>query len=175
MSRDRATPAEKAYLDLVARYQTSILNYLYRLVGDADLAEDLTQETYVKAYGALERLDLDYDAEGRRRAWLYRIAHNLATDHLRRKARLQWLSLDRVRGRGASDPADRIADREPVHQALGQLSEDHQQVLYLFCNEGMSAAEVGEVLGISSAAARKRRQRAREAFEIAYRAMDGAE
>jgi RNA polymerase sigma-70 factor (ECF subfamily) len=172
VSRSSASPAERAYLDLVARYQSAILNYLYRLVGDADLAEDLTQETYVKAYGAIERLDLAEDAEARRRAWLYRIAHNTATDHLRRRARLQWLSLDRLRAHGSGDPADAMADRQPVQQAMAQLTEEQRQVLQLFIGEGLSANEVGEVLGISAAAARKRRQRARGAFQAAYQAME---
>lgn len=172
VSRDRASPAERAYLELVARYQSAILNYVYRLVGDSELAEDLTQETYVKAYGAIERLDLGASAEARRRAWLYRIAHNVATDHLRRKARLQWLSLDRLRGQGSGDPADEVVEREPVNQAMSKLTAEQREVLQLFCSEGLSALEVAEVLGISAAAARKRRQRAREAFEGAYRSMD---
>jgi len=159
------------YLRLVAEYQSAILNYLYRLVGDADVAEDLTQETYIKAYRALERLELDDAAEPRRRAWLYRIAQNTATDHLRRQAKLRWLSLDAVRRLGGGDPAPTIAAGTPVHQALDRLTAEHRQVLLLFAQAGLVASEVGEVLGITPEAARKRRQRAREAFEAAYHAL----
>jgi|GEM_PF-1997778 len=172
---DRASDAERIYLDLVATYQTAILNYLYRLVGDADVAEDLTQETFIKAYGALDRLELDEDAEGRRRAWLYRIAHNTATDHLRRQSRLRWLSLDRLRSSGGGDPADHLAQREPVQRAMAELSDAQQEILYLFCTEELTAVEVADVLGISPAAARKRRQRAREAFEEAYAGQNAAQ
>ena len=105
VSRPGAPGAERVYLTLVAEHQTAILNYLYRLVGDADAAEDLTQETYVKAWRALERLELDEDAEARRRAWLYRIAHNAALDHLRRKTRFRWLGLDALRG-GSGETGD---------------------------------------------------------------------
>jgi RNA polymerase sigma-70 factor (ECF subfamily) len=171
VSNERATRAEQVYLDLVAEYQTAILNYVYRLVGDADLAEDLTQETYVKAYRSLERLELGDEAAARRRAWLYRIAHNTATDHLRHQSRLRWLPLDAVRHRGAGDPAGAVVDREPVAQALTSLSDDQRRVLLLFSHAGLSAAEVAEVLGVTPAAARKRRQRAREAFEVAYRRL----
>ncbi len=171
MSHTEAPRAERVYLSLVSEHQTAILNYLYRLVGDADTAEDLTQETYVKAWRALERLELGEEAAARRRAWLYRIAHNTALDHLRRKTRFRWLGLDALRG-GEGDPAGQVVDGAPVRQALRRLGEDHRQVLLLFNQEGMSSEEVSEVLGISPAAARKRRQRARDAFREIYDALE---
>lgn len=164
--------AERAYLELVRDLQRPILNYLYRLVGDRDLAEDLTQETYLRAYRALERLELAVDAEARRRAWLYRIAHNAATDHLRRKSLLQWLPLDapRVRRRQdlGTDPAADLASSDPVRRALARLSPEHREALILFNHDGLDAEEVAEVLRISPAAARKRRQRARDTFREIY-------
>jgi RNA polymerase sigma-70 factor (ECF subfamily) len=169
VSGARASPAERVYLELVAEYQTAILNFIYRLVGDADLAEDLTQETYVKAYEALGRLELGPEAAARRRAWLYRIARNTATDHLRRRARLSWLPLDAVRQRGGGDPDRKVAAREPVRKALDALTDEQREVLLLFSHVGLSGREVADVLGVTPAAARKRRQRAREAFEVAYR------
>jgi len=170
---DTVVGRERAYLDLVGRYQTAILHYVYRLVGDNDVAEDITQETYLKAYRALGQLELQPDAEPRRRAWLYRIAHNTATDHLRRKSRLRWISLDRARGRGGSDPADVLVARDPVRRALAAIGPEHRAVLHLFAQSGLSASEVGDVLGISEATARKRRQRAKQAFEEAYRTAGG--
>ena len=149
--RDAGAPdRERIYLDLVSRYQTAILNYLYRLVGDGDQAEDLTQETFLKAYRALGQLETGADAEARRRAWLYRIAHNAATDHLRRARRLRWLSLDDVRGLGGGDPAEPVAARLPVGAALSALPEEHRAVLHLFaqaapgCLFWLGAATPGE-------------------------------
>jgi RNA polymerase sigma-70 factor, ECF subfamily len=168
-----ASPAERVYLDLVAAYQGAILNYLYRLVGERQLAEDLTQETYIRAFQALERLELAPEAEPRRRGFLYRIAHNVATDHLRRRARFQWLSLDAVLHVGRGDPAGDLAEREPVQRALAALPADARELLLLFTYEGMDAAEVAQVMGITPDAARKRRQRAKEQFEAAYRAAVG--
>jgi RNA polymerase sigma factor (sigma-70 family) len=173
MAEAVAARRERVYLELVGRYQSAILNYVYRLVGDPDLAEDLTQETFLKAYRSLGQLETDSDAEARRRAWLYRIAHNAATDHLRRRARLRWLSLDAVRGTGGGDPAEPVTAREPVRRALAALPDEQRAVLHLFAQAGLNAGEVAEVLGISEEAARKRRQRAREAFEAAYLAAGG--
>lgn len=165
---DARARAERLYSDMVREYQSAILNYVWRLVGDREVAEDLTQETYVKAWRALERMELDDAGDARRRAWLYRIANNCATDHLRRRARLRWLPLESARGRGSSGPENRVAQREPLELALASLSEDHRRALLLFCREGLRADEVAEVLGISPAAARKRLQRSRAAFAAAY-------
>ncbi len=159
-----ASHGERIFLQLVADYQTAILNYLYRLVGNFDVAEDLTQDTFMKAFRSLDRLNLEAEAAPQRRAWLYRIAHNTAADHLRRRARLRWLSLDAVRERSGDDPTAYIERGEPVLQALGALSGEHRDVLVLFGYAELSADEVAAVLGITPEAARKRRQRAREAF-----------
>jgi RNA polymerase sigma-70 factor (ECF subfamily) len=163
--------AERIYLELVAELQQPILNYLYRMVGDRDLAEDLTQETYLRAYRALERIDLTEEAAPRRKAWLYRIAHNAATDHLRRRARLRWLPLD-IAGLSRPSPEREIIAADPVGRSLDLLEPAHREVLLLFSQEGLSTQEVAEVLGITEAAARKRRQRARQAFMRLYQEHD---
>lgn len=164
----KARPADEVYLDLVHRYQAPILRYIHRLVGDPDTAEELTQDTYMKAYSALDRLELTADAEDRRRAWLYRIAHNTATDHLRRRARLRWLPLGRAAAVGASDPEATALAGQPVQSALRALRPEQREVIHLFLEAELTAPEVAEVLGLTAAAARKRLQRARAAFEAAY-------
>lgn len=169
----RRTRAERVYLDLVGTYQSAILNYIWRMVGDPEVAEDLTQDSFLKAWRALNRLELGEDAEARRRAWLYRIAHNTAADHLRRKARLRWISLEAMWGIGEGDPTHEVEVREPLVRTLDVLSDDHRQVLLLFEQHGLSSEEVASVLGISDTAARKRRQRARNAFQTAYDRITG--
>jgi RNA polymerase sigma-70 factor (ECF subfamily) len=164
---------------MVAAHQGAILNYVYRLVGDIDVAEELTQDTFVKAYRALERLDLDQDKAYLRRAWLYRIAQNTATDHLRRRARLRWFSLDNLTRAEtppapAADPAEVPDEREPVRRVLASLDEAQRHILLLFNHEGLSADEVADVLGISAVAARKRRQRASETFRERYLELVGS-
>ncbi len=173
MTTDQASLAERIFLELVADYQTAILNYLYRLVGDMELAEDLTQDTFVKAYGALGRLNLRPEAAPQRRAWLYRIAHNTATDHLRRRSRLRWLRLDEARRQGEEDPIEDIVRREPALQALNALPSEQRDILILFGYVGLAAAEVAAVMGITPETARKRRQRARDAFAAQLARLGG--
>jgi RNA polymerase sigma-70 factor (ECF subfamily) len=165
-----ANQAERVYLELVAEMQTAILNYLFRLVGDVDTAEDLTQETFLRAYRALHRLDLEETAQGRRRAWLYRIAHNAAADHHRRRSRLDWVPLGSLLRAPRSDPGVVSEERDPVRRALAHLDPDAREVLLLFNYEGLDTREVAAVLDISEEAARKRRQRARAQFMTAYEA-----
>jgi RNA polymerase sigma-70 factor (ECF subfamily) len=170
VSGRKPTGHDAAYLDLVDRYEAAILNYIYRLVDDAEVAEDLTQDTFVKAYQARDRLDLDEQSEGRRRAWLYRIAHNTAADHLRRKARLRWLPLHRSLADPADDPEATAVTAATVQRALSRLAEPHREVLHLFFEAGLTAQEASEVLGVAPDAARKRLQRARAALEAALAA-----
>jgi RNA polymerase sigma-70 factor (ECF subfamily) len=157
---------ETMYVGLVRTYHRTVLSYVYSLTSDIQLSEDLTQDTFLKAYLALPAIG----APDNPRAWLFRIATNVTIDYMRKRQRFGWVSLHHVahllRGR---DESAALETGEPVQRALSALSPDEQAILMLFAHLGLKAQEVAEVLGISPAAARKRRQRAREAFTRAYR------
>src|SRR5512139_2997224 len=80
---------EDAFRELVRRYERPIFSLIYRMVRDRELAEDLAQETFVKALNAVE----SYRPEFKFSSWIFKIAHNVAIDHLRRRE-LSTLSLD---------------------------------------------------------------------------------
>ena len=142
------------------------MNYLCRLVGDAARAEELTQETFVKAYRALNRLRADTN----HRAWLYRIATNTGYDHLRRRRLIQWLPLlerdSPSRAQGGLE--DSTGTRDAVQRALARVSPDQRAILILYIVQGYSTREAGEMLGITQGAAKTRLFRAREAFRKVY-------
>ena len=71
---------EGSFEELVNRYQRPISAFVYRMVGDYDVALDLTQEIFIKVYASLAR----YRPEFKFSTWIYKIAHNAAIDHLRR-------------------------------------------------------------------------------------------
>ncbi|MGH9362698.1 MAG: RNA polymerase sigma factor, partial [Thermoanaerobaculia bacterium] len=73
--------SERAYYDLVRRYERPVYALLLRMVREPAPAEDLAQEVFVKAYRALAR----YDPARKFSSWLFKIAHNTALDHLRRQ------------------------------------------------------------------------------------------
>lgn len=174
-ARDRAPalgdPAlESLFVGLVRDYQQRIYNYLVRIVGDAGVAEDLCQEVYLRAYRSLARLD----SAANHRAWLYRIATNAAMDELRRRKRRPWDVLGLTNLLRASSPSeDERLNKVVLDQALLKVGAEHRAVLSLFEYAGLTAPQVAEVLGITPEAARKRRQRAREALAAVLGAARG--
>jgi len=143
---------------LYQAYGEPLLNYLYRLLGGRDEAEEAMQDTFIKAYRALGRLPQDANV----RAWLYRIATNTARDRLRRRRLIQWLPLqDTDRGDTPLDrPAALASDQVDVGRALALLAPGYREPLILYTVQGYDTAEIAEMLGISRSAVKKRLVRA---------------
>jgi len=158
-----------AFTTLVARYQQRIGGYLYRLVGDRETAEDLTQETFMRAYRALPTAH----AIGAFRAWLFRIATNLARDQLRRQRRIRWLPLDSDRMELAGQPFSLVEEADAVHRVLARLSANDRAMLLLCAGEDLSYGEAGTALGVTANTARMRYTRAKKRFQALYREMTG--
>jgi RNA polymerase sigma-70 factor (ECF subfamily) len=165
LGRPRDVALEGFYAGLVQTYHAAIVRYIHGLVPAIQQAEDLAQDTFLKAYLALN----SGEPPDNPRAWLYRIATNASLDYLRRRNRFGMVGLHRLANvlRGRDSYADTDFS-DPITLALEQLKPDDRSVLLLFAEAGLKAPEVAEVLGITPAAARKRRQRAREAFTKAY-------
>ncbi len=157
-----------AFAALVTRYQQAIGGYLFRLTGDREVAFDLAQETFVRAYRALghTRPGLQF------KPWLYRIATNLAYDHLRRRRRIAWVSLHGIDRVVHADPPGSVEERDLVQQTLAHLRPDERAVLLLCGLEELSYPEAAAMLGGSAEAIRKRFTRAKEHFRRVYAALD---
>ncbi len=156
---------------LYAHYHLPIYNYIVRLVGDRDVADDLLQDTFVKVYRAL---DHGPDGEGER-PWVYRIATNTCYDLLRRRrlvAWLPWTARDDARhagGAAGSDLGDRYALSEGVQDALTALPLSLRAPLLLHVVHGLSYSAIAETLAISEGAVKMRVSRARSRFKECYR------
>jgi len=162
----RAGDAAALIERLFAEYQTPILNYLYRLVGEAGLAEDLAQETFTRAWHARARLLLVDNT----RAWLYRIATNAARDHLRRRRLIAWLPLLSSDAHWSDSSFEEASlAGEQVRRALLRLKPDYRIPLVLYTCQDFSVAEIATALDISTDAVKQRlvraRQQLREAIE----------
>lgn len=159
-ANDRAG-TDALFEKLFQQYEKPILRFVCRMVQDRELAEELTQQTFVKAYGALpQQCELV-----NHRAWLYRIAANTCFDHLRRKKLVQWLPLmDHDAPQGAPD----TGESDQVQRTLQQMSPEDRAVLVLYSIEEYSTSQIGEMLGISAGAAKVRLFRARERFRRLY-------
>jgi RNA polymerase sigma-70 factor, ECF subfamily len=170
----------RAFDVLVDRYYAAIFAYLLRLVGDRELAADLTQETFLTAYQALHRLPESQSFA----AWLYRVALNRARPVLRRRRLLRFVPLEPLAerlgglagqsGRGPGGHEDDLHDRQAIQAVLDQLSPGQREVLLLHSLAGFTTAEVAGIVGSGVAATTRKITRARQRFRELYQQADGA-
>jgi RNA polymerase sigma-70 factor (ECF subfamily) len=158
----RAAQADRAAFGaLYRRYLDRVYGYAFYLLGDHHDAEDATERTFLAALDAIGRFR---DEGATFRSWLFRIAHNQIANALRSRARRRAAPLDGVAEPVAdADPAREAGaadDARRVRGALAELSEDRRQVIVLRFVDGLSAREVGAVLGRSEGAVRVLQHRA---------------
>lgn len=143
---------------LYERYFGDIFRFLLRRAGDRDLTADLTQETFLKAMLALPR----YQDRGLPfRAWLYRIALNEIRMHWRKRKEVV-VDVSFVEARGLSEEIGLPVEDEDMRRlaiALGRLDESKARLIDLRYMDGLSFAELGQVLGIGEDAAKMRTHR----------------
>jgi len=154
-------------------YKGRIYTFLLRFLGDPELADDVTQETFTKAYGAFGTLTSGH----RVLPWLYRIASNTAIDQIRRRRRFSWLRLGAVKDTAEEphmrDEHGRVPEREHIQMILRGIPSENAIALLLHAVEGYSYTEIAEIQGCTMTAVRSRIARARAAFRRAY--GDGAD
>jgi RNA polymerase sigma-70 factor, ECF subfamily len=166
---DRAKAGDcHAFGAIVQHYEARIRAYCLRLMGDLSDAEDLTQETFLKAFCALPQTSADLALS----AWLYRIAANACTDALRQRQRARALPwepshAEHPTGRRDDDPEAALLDAE-AQRAFGAmvqcLSPRNRQALLLRCRDDYSLREIGTQLHLSEPAVKSLLFRARTEF-----------
>jgi RNA polymerase sigma-70 factor (ECF subfamily) len=152
---------EAAYRELIRRYERPIFALLFRMVRDRELAEDLSQETFVKALNAIE----SYRPEFKFSSWIFKIANNAAIDHLRRRE-LDTLSLDGSPhaatpeamqatalqiGARQESPLDTVEAKElggAIEIAIGRLRPEYRSCILLRHVEGRAYEEIAEMLDL---------------------------
>ena len=156
---------------LFKHYHLEIFAYLLRMVSEREWAQDLAQETFLSMYRARDQISDLHNP----RAWLYRIATNLALNEIKRKRRFAWLPWHWHEERPAGGSVAEEVGRETlIERALAALPPDYRAPLLLYAHHGFKIAEIAEALHLSEGAARMRLQRARAMFRQAYRKEDQA-
>ena len=161
---------QTAFGELVLRYERRLIRVIQRFIRDADIAEDLAQETFLRVY---ERLD-QYDASRRFGPWLFRIGVNLTLDFLRKQKRrgLTALFTDRSREHwpdpGIADPRQQIDLHQEVRLVIEEIPEKYRTVLVLRDLENFSTSEIAAILDRKEATIRWRLAEARNRFQTLW-------
>jgi RNA polymerase sigma-70 factor, ECF subfamily len=137
---------DEAYREVVARFSDPLYRYIYSITGDHHLSEDVLSETYLRM---VEKIDTYTFYGAPFKAWLYRIAHNLAINALKRAQRLVGADALETAAPPVDDPAATIAARleaDELRAALGELTEEQQQVVLLRFVAEQSTGEVAQAL-----------------------------
>jgi RNA polymerase sigma-70 factor (ECF subfamily) len=155
---------QRAFAQLVDRYQTPVYNLCYRMLGNAPEAEDAAQETFVRVYRHLAK----YDAKQKLSSWVLAIASHYCIDRLRRR-RFTWLSLEDVlpapvQNHDMVRPEETALDNESsaeVRDLMQELPPDYRLVITLRYWQDLSYAKIAQVVGTTESAVKSRLHRAR--------------
>ncbi len=162
---------QKAYAALVDKHRAAVFHIIFRIVHHEEIANDLVQETFMKAFASLA----SYRSEYRFSTWLYKIAANSSIDHLRKK-RIQALSLDRPVDTGDGTMEIEVPDnsfnpelalvrkqqRFSIEEAIEALPPKYREVIVFRHKDDKSYEEIADLLGIPVGTVKARIFRARE-------------
>ena len=169
---------------LVERYQTRLVNYLYRMVRNLEEAHDLTQEVFIRVYQALDR----YDSQYRFSTWLFRVAQNAAIDVIR-KRRIQLVPLTRRADEGSEATVDlELPDGQPtaleslqgreldasIRAAIDTLPWEYRELILLRHYGELAYEEIAEVKAMPLGTVKNKLFRARQMLKqqlLGHRAL----
>ena len=171
---------QKAFQELVVRYQRRVFNICYGIVKNADEAQDLTQETFIRVHKNLHR----FEGNASFYTWLFRITKNIGIDHLRKAKRRAAGSFDEMIETNTDGAIDtnamptplginpsKVAGRrellEQMQKALESLSDSHREIIVLREIEDLSYQEIADALDISIGTVMSRLHHARKNMQRA--------
>jgi RNA polymerase sigma-70 factor, ECF subfamily len=175
VTSEGSSGSEWSFDRIYNEYKTPIFNFIYHMVGSRELAEDLTQDTFLKAYKAISRMDGNLKLS----AWLYSIAKHTAYDTLRRRKIIAWQPLPELDHEPAdvdyADPQETIGTNDLLEQTLERMPAQYRLALLLYTQHGLSYAEIAQILDIAESGVKMFLSRARRSFRDLFRSLDGDE
>ncbi len=157
-----------AFDELMRRYKQPVLNFAYRILGNAEDADDVTQDVFVRVYQHIG----SYKPGGRFSTWLFALARNACIDRLRWRARHPARSQDAIQDEQGNSPAapqpgvvEQVSALEiggHIAAAVGELPEDQRTAIVLSEYHGMSYAEIAETMKCSKKSVEARLYRAKQ-------------
>jgi len=137
----------QAFDVIIYRYEKSVLNYIYRLVGNFHQAEELCQEVFLRVY----KCALKFDSAQRFSPWLYKIANNLCIDEYRKQKNVQKVDISEMELPSSENLEEKVESKEiqsKVKKAVLSLPKTHRAVLILKHYQGLSYEEISEILAV---------------------------
>jgi RNA polymerase sigma-70 factor (ECF subfamily) len=169
LARDALAGSEAAYRELVTRYASPAVNFIYRFTRDRALAEDLAQEGFLRVYQRLKT----FDPERKFSSWFFQVLRNITIDYLRVN-RLPTSSLDELEEEGhlaAAVDRESASPEQAAEQgelaaamsaALAKIRPEYREVVVLRYQEGLTQPEIAEILGMPSGTVKTYLHRARK-------------
>ncbi|HEY7148785.1 MAG TPA: sigma-70 family RNA polymerase sigma factor [Gaiellaceae bacterium] len=157
---------ERAFTLIVRAYETPVYNYVLRLVGDRSLAEDLTQEVFLRVFQGLPKFSL----RSKFTTWLFQVTKNRVLDELRASERRPRLSValeDAPPLEVVDIPLERVEAMDAVWRSVANLTADLKMALLLRDVVGLSYTEIADALEITLATVKWRIYKAREEVQLA--------
>ena len=157
---------ERAFSLIVRAYETPVYNYVLRLVGDRALAEDLTQEVFIRVFQGLPK----FSARSKFTTWLFQVTKNRVLDELRAVERRPraLVALDDIAPLEVLDaPVERLEEIDTLWRAVQNLTVDLKMALLLRDVVGLSYTEIADSLEITLATVKWRIYKAREEVQLA--------
>ena len=165
---------EEAFGALVNAYKTKVFNMAYSLTRNREVADDLAQEVFIKAYFALPK----FKEKSRFGTWIYRITMNHTKDHLRKTGLFRQVSYEETMGDSTAQEEEMVQKeremeqkqkRQVVHDVLGTLPEKYRTILSLRDMQGFAYEDISKILSISTGTVDSRLHRARKMLRTKVR------
>ena len=165
-NRENIINIENRLAALYEEYYDKIARYIYVRIGDKSESEDLASEVFLKALKAIKSYR---DSGPPMQAWLFKIAHNMIVDHLRKVSRIRTVPIDTVDIADDNDPVDiteKKIEMEKVGAAMVQLTEEQREVIRLRFFGGLTSKDAAAVLNKTDGAVREMQRAALEKLRL---------
>jgi RNA polymerase sigma-70 factor (ECF subfamily) len=151
---------ESALEELVARHLNAMYNFVFKYVHIPEVAEDVTQEAFVKIWKNIRK----FDGKRKFKTWAYTIAKNTALDHLRQKGLIAFSELENVEFASKNplpeESMDKLQDMQVIGHMVSKLPSKYRQVVTLYYNDELNFREIAQLLSESINTIKTRHRRA---------------